>query len=370
MAHKTLIGGTAYNISSGKSLVSGTTYSIKGGKTLIGGTGYSISFGSGGEPTAMLYSDGDFVFQHGNEVASGKTLTASYTGFEDTEYTSQTNIPWNSRMSRIKNVSFNSKIKPINIAGWFNNARNLLSCNWTNFDWNNVTNMYHTCRNCRNLTGSPVCGNNVTNMYQSYYGCSNLTGSPVCGNKVVDMSDTYDGCSNLTGSPVCGNNVTNMANAYWGCRNLTGSPVCGNKVTSMGNAYYDCRNLTGSPVCGNKVTNMANAYFNCVNITGSPACGSSVTDMANTYKNCKNLNAGTFYFYSKNVADARNCFYGKNNSRRYNIHVPANSTTFNTFIINNTRRSLVGATITWTNNGTCWYNTTYNIYIYANTSMA
>ena len=273
MAHKTLIGGTAYNISSGKSLVSGTTYSIKGGKTLIGGTGYSINFGSGGEPTAMLYSDGDFVFQHGNEVASGKTLTASYTGF-----TSSASVPWNSRMSRIKNVSFNSKIKPINIAEWFNNARNLLSCNWTNFDWNNVTNMYHTCRNCRNLTGSPVCGNNVTN----------------------------------------------MANAYWDCRNLT----------------------------------------------GSPACGSSVTDMANTYKNCKNLNAGTFYFYSKNVADARNCFYGKNNSRRYNIHVPANSTTFNTFIINNTRRSLVGATITWTNNGTCWYNTTYNLYIYANTSMA
>ena len=303
MAHKALIGGTAYNISGGKSLVSGTSYNIKGGKILIGGTGYSISFGSGGggEPTAMLYSDGDMVFQHGSDVASGKTLTASYTGFEDTEYTSQTNIPWNSRMSRIKNVSFNSKIKPINIARWFNNARNLLSCNWTNFDWNNVTNMYHTCRNCLNLTSSPACGDSVTNMYQSYYGCSNLT---------------------------------------------------------------------GSPVCGNNVTNMANAYFNCVNITGSPACGSSVTNMANTYKNCKNLNAGTFYFYSKNVADARNCFYGKNNSRRYNIHVPANSTTFNTFIINNTRRSLVGATITWTNNGTCWYNTTYNIYIYANTSMA
>ena len=323
MAHKTFVGGTAYTVSGGKSMVSGTSYSIKGGKTLVGGTGYSINFGSGGEPTAMLYSDGDFVFQHGNEVASGKTLTASYTGFEDTAYATQTNIPWNSRMSLIKNVSFNSKIKPINIARWFNNARNLLSCNWTNFDWNNVTNMYHTCRNCLNLTSSPACGDSVTNMYQSYYCCSNLTGSPVCGNKVVDMSYTYDGC----------------------------------------------RNLTGSPVCGNNVTNMANAYFNCVNITGSPACGSSVTNMANTYKNCKNLNAGTFYFYSKNVANARNCFYGKNNSRRYNIHVPANSTTLNKFIKNTSTTSLVGATIIWTNNGTCWYNTTYNLYIYANTAM-
>lgn len=45
MAHKTLVGGTAYNISGGKSMVSGTAYNIKGGKTLVGGTGYNVSFG-------------------------------------------------------------------------------------------------------------------------------------------------------------------------------------------------------------------------------------------------------------------------------------------------------------------------------------
>ena len=300
MAHKTLIGGTAYNISGGKSLVSGTSYNIKGGKTLVGGTGYSISFSSG-EPTAMLYSDGDFVFQHGSEVASGKTLTASYTGFEDTTYGSQASVPWNSNMGSIKRVSFNNEIKPISLAHWFYNARNM-----TSFDWTNL------------------------NMY----------------------------------------NITNMRGTYYNCPNLTGSPVCGEKVTNMAYAYYNCCNLTGNPVCGNKVTNMYYAYRNCTNLTGSPVCGNNVTNMAWTYYNCKNLNAGTFYFYSKNVTDARNCFYGKNNSRRYNIHVPANSTTFNTFIINNTRRSLVGATITWINNGTCWYNPKYNIYIYANTSMA
>ena len=299
MAHKVMVGGTAYNISSGKSLVSGTTYSIKGGKTLVGGTGYSISFSSG-EPTAMLYSDGDMVFQHGSEVASGKTLSASYTGFEDVEYTSQASVPWNSSMGSIKNVSFNNEISPISLAYWFNNARNMTSFNWTNFNWDKVTSMRNTYTDCRNLTGSPVCGNNVTSMANTYYYCSNLTGSPVCGEKVTNMAYTYSGCYNLTGSPVCGEKVTNMAQAY---------------------------------------------------------------------SNCTNLNAGTFYFYAKNISNARNCFYGKNNSRRYNIHVPANSTTFNTFIFNNTR-SLVGATITWTNNGTCQYNTKYNIYIYANTSMA
>ena len=64
MAHKTLINGTAYNITGGKSLVSGTAYNISGGKTMVGGTTYGVSIG-GDEyeiaDTAVLYNTGDFV---------------------------------------------------------------------------------------------------------------------------------------------------------------------------------------------------------------------------------------------------------------------------------------------------------------------
>lgn len=42
--HKTLIGGTAYDISGGRTLVGGTGYSISKGRTLVGGTGYDIAF--------------------------------------------------------------------------------------------------------------------------------------------------------------------------------------------------------------------------------------------------------------------------------------------------------------------------------------
>lgn len=45
MAHKALIGGTAYEISGGKTLIDGTAFSIKNGKTLIGGTAYEVGFG-------------------------------------------------------------------------------------------------------------------------------------------------------------------------------------------------------------------------------------------------------------------------------------------------------------------------------------
>ena len=85
--------------------------------------------------------------------------------------------------------------------------------------------------------------------------------------------------------------------------------------------------------------------------------------MYRAYDSCSNLSAGNQYWYSVNVSNVRNCFYGKNNSRRYNIHVSANSKTLNTCLISNAS-SLVGASITWTNAGSYYYNTRYNIYIY------
>lgn len=46
MAQKTMIDGTAYEISGGKSMVDGTVYSIAKGRTMVDGTGYDILFGS------------------------------------------------------------------------------------------------------------------------------------------------------------------------------------------------------------------------------------------------------------------------------------------------------------------------------------
>ena len=333
MAHKTLIGGTSYNIVGGKSLVSGTSYNIAKGRTLISGTGYDISFAP--PFYAMLYNDGDFIFQAGNNVAEGKTLVSSYKGYESKSYGDESSVPWYSQMNNIQNVIIKDNISPTSLAYWFYNAVNLKTVNIDGLNWDKVTDISGAYWGCSNLTGSPVCGANVTNMNMAYFNCHNitgspvcgvnvtdmrstycncynltgspvcgdkvttisftycncynLTGSPVCGDKVTDMSYTYKGCYNLTGSPVCGANVTSMAGTYMSCRNLAGSPVCGDKVTNMYGTYWGCSNLTGSPVCGANVTNMNMAYFNCHNITGSPVCGVNVTDMRSTYCNCYNL---------------------------------------------------------------------------------
>lgn len=363
MAHKSLVDGTSYNITGGKSLVSGTAYNIKGGKTLVGGTGYDIKFTD--DAYAMLYSDGDFAFQRGSEVADGKTLTNSYTGFEDTMYVSSSSVPWSTSINNIKNAYFVDEISPTSLSYWFYNAQNLQAANVDLLNCDNVTNMYGAYYSCYNLTGSPVCGNNVINMANTYYGCSNLTGSPICGNSVTSMANTYRGCSNLTGSPVCGDRVTSMILTYYNCRNLTGSPVCGENVVNMYSTYNCCYNITGAPVCGNNVTSMYSAYYNCRNLTGSPVCGANVVNMNRTYYGCSNL-SGNAYFYSNRISDVNRCFYGKSNSRMLNIYLPANSTSLTTCLTNNTS-SLLGRNCTWTDdmaaNG-CYYNATLNIYLY------
>lgn len=50
MAHKALIGGTAYGILGGRTLIGGTGYGISKGRTLVGGTGYDIAFPVQGTP--------------------------------------------------------------------------------------------------------------------------------------------------------------------------------------------------------------------------------------------------------------------------------------------------------------------------------
>lgn len=344
MAHKTLIGGTAYNIIGGRSMVNGTGYSIASGRTLINGTGYNINFESGA--VAMLYTTGDFVFQRSTDVESGKTLIASYTGFEKTGFEFFNKQPWASQLSNIKNVYCIEEIAPINMNYWFAESRNLKQINFTNINISHVESIAGTFSACSNLTGSPIYWPNVVDMSSAYSGCSNLTGSPICGDKVIKMGDAYHNCSNLTGSPVCGNNVTSMYQTYAWCKNLTGSPVCGNKVTNMHGTYRDCYNLTGPAVCGESVTRLDYAYQNCFNLSGNA------------------------YFYSPYLIDVDECFGHRNikTPTPLNIYIPSNSTTKTTIV--DSYADIVGSFSYWNNMGTYYYLSGYNIYVYPVANVA
>lgn len=97
MAHKELIGGTAYDTKSGKCLIDGTGYAIKKGRTLVGGTGYDVGWpkytltftyyssttGSGMayvRVNGVAYSSGNPVSSV--QVSAGDVLTA-YAGSDE-----------------------------------------------------------------------------------------------------------------------------------------------------------------------------------------------------------------------------------------------------------------------------------------------
>ncbi len=77
MAHKTLIGGTAYEITGGKTLVGGTAYKIEKGKTLIGGTGYTIDLSTGFKGVLTFTDYGNASMSGNVKVMSAKVLDAS-----------------------------------------------------------------------------------------------------------------------------------------------------------------------------------------------------------------------------------------------------------------------------------------------------
>lgn len=87
MAHKALIGGTAYEISGGKTLVGGTAYKIDKGKTLVGGTAYEIAFkpsvimvnitGTGKASNVYLTINGQSYYSATTlEINAGTSITA------------------------------------------------------------------------------------------------------------------------------------------------------------------------------------------------------------------------------------------------------------------------------------------------------
>lgn len=87
MAHKTLIGGTAYTIKGGKDLIAGTSYAKKQGKALVAGTAQTIAFskkikvtitGNGSESLAYVtYKGTKYVSATTLEADVGETITLS-----------------------------------------------------------------------------------------------------------------------------------------------------------------------------------------------------------------------------------------------------------------------------------------------------
>lgn len=93
MAHKTLVGGTAYEIKGGRDLIGGTGYSTESGKTLVNGTARDIVLkkteyvtvtivkgGSGSNTNAVKYNGTLYYAPKTLTVEKGSVIQLMYGG--------------------------------------------------------------------------------------------------------------------------------------------------------------------------------------------------------------------------------------------------------------------------------------------------
>lgn len=197
---------------------------------------------------------------------------------------------------------------------------------------NNVTNMVETFYGCTSLVDAPAIPTSVTNMSGTFSYCTNLVNAPVIPNSVTDMYRTFWNCTNLVDAPAIPNvpnSYVDLVGTFGGCTNLVNAPVIPTSVSRMVSTFSRCSSLTNAPTIPNSVYSMDNTFSYCTNLINAPIIPNSVTQISNTFRDCINL-TGDIYVQSSGITWADNCFNGT--SLPKNVHVPANSTTYNSFV--------------------------------------
>ena len=152
---------------------------------------------------ALLYTDGELVFQNGNTPNPSKTLTQSYAiparGAVG-EY-----AKWYDRRADIQTVTFAEPVRPLSTNLWFYGCENLTEIRGLeNLDLSAVTNMsqmFARCTSLKTLDLSALDTKNVTDMRQMFFQCASLGKIYASGafdvSNVENSDDMFTGCVSL-----------------------------------------------------------------------------------------------------------------------------------------------------------------------------
>ena len=152
---------------------------------------------------ALLYADGEMVFQNENRPNPEKTLVQAYAVDALSEY-----AKWYERRADIKTVTFAEPVRPLSTALWFYGCENLTEIRgFENLDVGAVTNMssmFARCSSLETLDLRTWSAENVTNMRQMFSGCASLREIDTDYytfdvSKVMDSKDMFTGCYALVG---------------------------------------------------------------------------------------------------------------------------------------------------------------------------
>ena len=278
---------------------------------------------------AVLYSDGELVFQNNDLTDSGRAVTDIY---KVENYSYENEVPWNGQHDNIIVVTFANKVQPDSTAYWFYDCKKLKYMdNIENLDTANVTSMscmFSGCSGLMELDVSHFNTANVTYMTDMFYGCGRLTTLDVSRfdtANVTYMTDMFYGCSGLTVLDVSRfdtANVTDMTDMFYGCSGLTALDVSRfdtANVTDMRWMFSGCSGLTALDVFRfdtANVTSMSHMFSGCSGLTAldvSRFNTANVTNMTDMFSGCSGLTAlDVSHFDTANVTSMTDMFYGCN----------------------------------------------------------
>ena len=179
-------------------------------------SGWSQRYGKGvakmepSEPVgfyALLYRDGEMVFQRGTTPAQDRELLHDPYPVSTLPGASGEYTLWYDQRESIKTVTFAEEIRPISTALWFYGCKNLTAVrNLENLDTANVTDMSQMFSRCSSLTALDLTAfdtGNVVNMNQMFFQCGALKTVYASDmfriSKVTNGTDMFSGCTALTG---------------------------------------------------------------------------------------------------------------------------------------------------------------------------
>ena len=268
------------------------------------------AFAADSDAYAILYEDGELVFQNGSAPKSEKAVSKTYEVDLTAAYNAASAVPWHNERESVRVVTFADAFQPVSVAHWFFECKNLQRIeNIGNLKTSDVTDMRFMFHCCESLTALDVSGfdtSKVTNMCAMFQFCGKLTELDVSRfdtSNVTDMNAMFSVCESLTALDVSRFNtskVTDMGVMFQRCSALTALDVSGfdtSNVTNMSYMFSTCPKLEALDVSRfntSKVTNMYAMFVSCSALTAldvSKFDTSKVTDMRLMFYQCPKLTA-------------------------------------------------------------------------------
>ena len=152
---------------------------------------------------AILYSDGDLVFQRGDtEDPSKGEVLGKWTGFESATYAAG-GAPWFSQRSNVKRAVVADLIAPVATKYWFYGCTSMRTAGLSGLDVLNVTsmsNMFYLCSSLQSLDLSDWQTSSLTDTSGMFTSCTSLESLDLSGwdtSNVTEMSAMFGGCTAL-----------------------------------------------------------------------------------------------------------------------------------------------------------------------------